>query len=431
MPQVSRIVPQDTSIEVSEGRLHIERWSSDEPDLVRLFDAIDDPDDRIALFGRVAHTGALALSAVGPAMDLHTVDREFDKLSARLEGILDEQLGLVGRLLDRIFSDESGDLRAALDRYLGDGGSLADMFDPDRRSSAVGRLNQALDEHIGGPGSKLYQLLDHTDPTSPISDWHDELVTRFDDLKRQLENYRVEANAHLAAETAAAAEREKGTAKGRDFEQTVFDAADAIAKTLGDTVESVGNVPGLGCSKVGDFVVTINPRDAGGAELRIVLEAKDRSVGLSPMLRELDSAIENRDSRAGIAIYSHEEYAPRGAAPFRAHGNRYLCVLDKAEPWDSAALELAYRAARYWAIAELSADGAAVDAEAIAADLTAATTKLKTFADLKRQVTKLHKAVDDGADGLTRSIDALHSDLRQIFDRLNEKVEGGATRSAA
>jgi hypothetical protein len=410
------------AVQLRDGSLTVDGWTSTATDVIRLFERPDGEADPVALFDRVVHTGALALSAANSALDLHTVDLEFGRLSTRLEQVLEEQLGSVAQLLDRIFLDETGTLRGALDRYLGEGGSLADMFDPDRRSSAIGRLNQILEEHFGGRGSKMYQLLDHTDPVSPIRAWHHELVAKFDELKRQLEDYRKEAAVQLAAESAAAAEHEKGSLKGREFEHLAFDVIDDLARALGDTVEPLGDVAGLGGSKIGDLTVGINERDTGGRKLRLVVEAKDREVGLTPILRELDNAMDNRDGCAAIAVYSADHHAPRGASPFRAHGNRYLCVLDKSNPENTAATELAYRAARYWAIAEHARAGAEVDAECLAEDLAVATAKLKAFSDLKRQVTKIHKTVSDGTTALSRSIEELHADLREIFERLDGRV---------
>jgi hypothetical protein len=390
--------------------------------VVRLFEGADDGEDCVDLFDRVVQTGAVALSATKTSLDVHIVDREFSRLSTKLDEVLAEQLGSLARLLDRIFVDESGVLRAALDRYLGEGGSLADMFDPDRRSSAIGRVNDLLDAHFGGQGSKLYQLLDHNDPSSPIRAWHEDLTHQFVEMRRQLEDYRKEAAVNVAAASATAAEHEKGSLKGRDFEAVVFDALEPIARNFGDTVEVTTESPGLGGSKVGDFAVTLNPRDTGGNAVRIVVEAKDRAVGLTPMLRELDEALANRDACMAIAVYSNEGLAPRGAAPFRDHGRRYLCVLDKADPDECAAVEFAYRACRYWAIAEHVTDDATLDADAIRDDLTQAAGKLKAFVDLKRQVTKLNKTVDEGTGGLTRSIESLHTDLRECFDRLDQRL---------
>src|SRR3712207_6915060 len=67
-----------------------------------------------------------------------------------------------------------------------------------------------------------------------------------------------------------AAEAERGAAKGRTYEEAVYDALDAIAVAQGDDCDAVGDVPGVG-GKKGDVVVAIDacggpPRGRGGFE---------------------------------------------------------------------------------------------------------------------------------------------------------------------
>mgnify|MGYP006197739987 CR=1 FL=1 len=89
------------------------------------------------------------------------------------------------------------------------------------------------------------------------------------------------------AKKARAEERAKGTAKGADFEDALEERLGAMARGLGDLVELTGSEGGDGMrSKKGDLVITIDPTRTRGTQLRIVVEAKDRSMPIGRMTQE-------------------------------------------------------------------------------------------------------------------------------------------------
>ena len=90
------------------------------------------------------------------------------------------------------------------------------------------------------------------------------------ELEKQLQALRLEKEKLEEVE----AERERGTAKGRSFEEAVADAVDEIALAQGDVAEAVGDLKEA-TGKVGDVVVAIDACN-GPARGRIVIEAKDR-----------------------------------------------------------------------------------------------------------------------------------------------------------
>ncbi len=85
-----------------------------------------------------------------------------------------------------------------------------------------------------------------------------------------------------AAATARAAERSKSSAKGGDFETLLEGMLAEIARGAGDIVDRTGDEYGaVARSKKGDFVLTVNPDLSRGADLRVVIEAKDRAISRS------------------------------------------------------------------------------------------------------------------------------------------------------
>ena len=140
------------------------------------------------------------------------------------------------------------------------------------------------------------------------------------------------------------AERERGTAKGRTFEEAVADSVDAIALRQGDVAEAVGDQ--LGASgKTGDVVVDIGACD-GPARGRVVFEAKDRRLSKPRALEELDRALGDRDADFAVLVVPTAEELPAKLEPLREYnGDKLLVALDPDDP-DGLALEVGYRLAR-------------------------------------------------------------------------------------
>ncbi len=165
--------------------------------------------------------------------------------------------------------------------------------------------------------------------------------TSIDQVEREFEDL-----SRVAVERARAEAQEKGAQKGRNYQDLVFHALNEIAKVFGDTAELIADRPGLE-GKEGDIIVTLHARDTGGVLVRLVVEAKDGPVGERPVRRELDTAMIQWGAAAAIAVYSREEYMPKGTTPLAERdANSYLCLYDKDIPHDSLSLRLAYRVAR-------------------------------------------------------------------------------------
>jgi hypothetical protein len=411
-----------------DGGLRVVDWRTRNGDIVRFFqDRLADDGDLAEVLELALKVGVLALGSAGITANVDYVEKEFQRLSSQVDATLRGRVEDVETALRQAFADDDGALARVLDDYLGDEGHLAELFDSDRRDSALGRLRGLLAEHFDGESSTLHKMLDLGNPSGPLASWKRELEGQFSRLQRQIEDYRTEVGKQAAGQVARAEEREKGTHKGRDFEASVFAALNGIAGVFGDAAEATGDIAATGGGKVGDVVVTLNERDTRGAAVRLVVEAKDGQVGLTPMLRELDEAKENRGAVAAIAVYSHESCMPSGTAPFREQGGgRYLCLFDK-ETDDVLCLQLAYRVARFWALAELSADDGEVDARGIREDLETARRQLQNLATVKRKLTRMRNSVEEACAGVESEVEQFRAGLIQVFDRVDGRIRvGGA-----
>jgi hypothetical protein len=301
------------------------------------------------------------------------------------------------------FADGDGRLPRTLEKFLGDRGQLrvfvADLFDESKRDSAIGRIGRLLGTYFDGDASKLAQLIDPTRIGSPMFQFREEISEGFAKLNDRL-------TAIEAAATARASERAKSAAKGGDFEDVLEAMLGDLARANGDILDRTGGDTGdVMKSKKGDFVLTLNDGLARGADLRVVVEAKDRAISGRAIRDELREAKTNRGAAVGLVIFS-TLHAPAGIAPFDIRAGDVYCVIDPLAP-DAATLEAAVRLARLLAAATLVEHEVEIDAAAVSAALAGIREQLELVKALKSQLTSVSnatKAVWSGLDLLRSNI---------------------------
>ena len=171
----------------------------------------------------------------------------------------------------------------------------------------------------------------------------------------------------------------KGTAKGADFEDALEARLGVMARGMGDLIELTGTEGGDAMtSKRGDLVVTIDPTRTRGVSLRIVVEAKDRSMPLGRMTRELAEARVNRSAAVALAVFTPHT-APTSVSPFAMVGPDVFATYDP-ETDDAVALEAAYRTARILALLTLRDAAVQLDAEAVSRSLDELTRQVDVVA---------------------------------------------------
>jgi hypothetical protein len=209
-----------------------------------------------------------------------------------------------------------------------------------------------------------------------------------------------------AAASARGAERARSAAKGADFESLVGDLLGTLTRASGDLLDATGAESGdVLRSRKGDHLVTIDPGRTHGADLRIVVECKDRAMSGRQMRDELAEAKRNRSAAVALVVFT-PAHAPAGIAPFDVRLDDVYCVVDPAAP-DPAVLEAALRLARLLALATLKAAGPEVDPAAITAALAAIRHQLDAVRALKTRLTTIGTAtreVNAGLDALRDGI---------------------------
>jgi ribosomal 50S subunit-associated protein YjgA (DUF615 family) len=417
----ARIVQLPTNeIRVDADRIVIDRLVVRDPALAAIV-AARDVEDRPAFVERALKIGLTALQDATVSVDVDLVREEFDKLLRSSEQANAKAAEALDQVLRSNFADGDGRLPRTLEKFLGDRGALrifvGELFDETKRDSAIGRMRTLLGTYFDGDASKLALLLDPTRQHSPMHQFRTEVAAGFDKLHDRL-------TAIEAAAAARGAERARSAAKGGDFEDVLEAMLADVARGSGDLIDRTGCETGeLLRSKKGDFVVTVDPGRTGGADVRVVVEAKDRAMSVRSIREELREAKQNRAAAVGLVVFS-PAHAPSGIAPFDVRAGDVYCVVDPSDP-DRATLEAAFRLARLLAIASLREVAAEVDVEAIRAALAAVRAELDALKGIKATLT----SISTSASGLQLTLDRLRDG---VMARVGEaEAEIRAARLAA
>jgi hypothetical protein len=293
-----------------------------------------------------------------------------------------------------------------------------------------GELKRILDGHFGEKGSVIYKILNPDDETTPLGKFRKQLQqeldtdrdgTAFNKLKKDMDDRFEKVLIALGAAEAAEKEREKGTAKGGDFENYVYETIDSIARDFEDTVEFVGDDSGpLG--KVGDILIRVNPRDTGKVENNIVVEAKNASVTLSgknSFLKELDSAKENRGAHYAIGAI-HESKVPLVVGSFRRYdGEKIICSVPVEE--HPLALEIAYKVARAELVLSTLREEVKFDPSKFKDKVMEIQGQLDTIRAVKSTLTGATGKIDEAKGDLKK----METSIREILDEILDMIKTG------
>jgi hypothetical protein len=420
--ETARLVPlpsastRQSSVRIEADRLIVEHVILDDPALAS-FVADRPAEERAALIERALRVGLTAIQSVGITVNVDAVRAEFQGLLRQTEAANERAATALDQTLRQNFADGEGQLPRTLEKFLGDKGQLRgfvdDLFDEAKRDSAIGRMKSLLGTYFDGDASRLAQLLDPTRLGSPLHQFRTEMAAGFKEIGEKLA-------ALEAAGAARASERSRSTAKGADFEDAIEAMLGELARGSGDILERTGTDTGaLMTSKKGDFVLTLNADATAGADLRVVVECKDRYVSGRAMRDELREAKSNRDAAVAVVVFT-PAHAPAGIAPFDVRAGDVYCVVDPAAP-DAATLEAAVRLARLLALQTLRTRDVEVDAAAVAEALKGVREQLETLRALKLALTSIGSSAKEVYAGLDRLRDGILARIREAEAELRSR----------
>lgn len=349
--------------------------------------------------------GARVLDSEETAANVDYVRAEFEKHAGALRERLMKQL-------------ESGD-QAFSER-------IAQTFDGDRDGSVQKEIESLVEEALEDQRDEILKLFKVEDGANPLFDYKQTMVGVFNQLsanqqKEGEENRKViaelrreiaELRAQDEADERVAEAEEKGTRKGRTFEDRVHAALERIADGRGDAALHVGDEKNEAGGKKGDVVVELDAANGTPAG-RIVFEVKDKRLSRNDAWAELNGALAQRGAAFAVLVVAGEERVPARTEPLHEYeGNKLIVAVDREEP-DELGLEIAYRYARCRVL--MAREGELeVDAAGVRVAAEEAASALKRAQAIKLALTGATDSVARAREGLEEMVAEVREPLVRI-----------------
>ncbi len=411
-------------VHVVGSRLRIDGLVVDDDCVVRLVEErVDAGEDPARIVRDAIEIGARVLDREHAAAHADFVKAEFERAARELDAEFVERARAVAERLDakldEAFGAEHGHLTRALDRHFGDASSEAVQH---KVRLAVGEIAVKMRED-------LQRQFSSDSDSNPLATFQRMAVGAMrDSAQRQAEQLRAmddklgglrEELVKLQGERqrleALDAERARGTAKGRTFEEAVFEALEHMATTRGDSCDAVGDAPGA-AGKKGDVLVAIDAC-SGPARGRIVFEAKDaKSLSRNAALAYLDASREGRDADYAVMVVPPDRL-PARAWPLRElNGDKLFVTYD---PDDAPlALEVAYGLARARVLMRRG-DAGALDTDALRAEVERTQQAMEDVRRVKSQLSGATTAIGEARSILDAMAAGVRGHLAQIDALVN------------
>lgn len=357
--------------------------------------------------------GARVLDREQAGANAEFVKTEFQGAYRELEAAFGERARLVSEQLEgkieELFGEDNGRLAKSLERHFSDGSSVAVQ---NRVKEVVGEIMQRSRED-------LLKQFSSADGQNPLADFKNvtvgvlktagerqekdlrALLEKMSALEKELQGLRDER----AKAEELHAERERGTAKGREFEEVVAQALEEIAAARGDDADAVGDRKGA-TRKTGDVVVAIDACH-GPARGRIVFEAKNSRLSKNDAFAQLDRGMAERDADFGVLVVPAEEKIPARTNQLREYNGDKLIVCLDPEDGSRLPLEVAYALARA-RVLMARGGGEGIDAPALRDAVERALQAMDDVRRIKSQLTGATTSIENA----TAILDAMAGQVR-------------------
>jgi hypothetical protein len=415
-------------VSVRNGRLVIDALVLDDEVACRLASAEDNPArfviDAIGI-------GARVLDREQTAQEADYVKAEFERQARQLDADFVERARRVAERLDakvdEVFGPEHGHVTRALTRHFGDESSVAVQHKVKAVLTEVAaQMREDLRKQLttDSADNPIVQIQKAT--LSVMKENADRQGEHLVAMNQRLEAMRLEVAALKAEKeklAEVAAEAERGTAKGRSYEEAVADALDAIAAGQGDDCDAVGDVKGVG-GKKGDVVIAIEAC-AGPPRGRIVFEAKNSRLSKKQALAELDEAMASRDADYGIFVVPSADKLPARVSDLREFGGDKLFVVFDPEDDGRIGLEVAYKLARARVLMARGEAGA-IDPDAVRGEVERALGAMEDVRRVKSQLTQATTYIGEASKIVDAMAGTVRGHLGQIDVLLRPAEEDDA-----
>jgi hypothetical protein len=422
-------------VTILANRVLVDGLAVDDPTVIEVVrgraEAGEDPakvvEDAIEIGARVLDREQAGATVELFRADLEKSTREAETTIAKGAGDVTEAFA---RKFDEAFGAESGQLFRVLEKHFGAGSSEAVQH----------QMRHVINEAGVKIRDDIVRQFSSADGSNPLAGFQRMAVAAIKQGAEQQAEYQRNLNQQLTALTLevqklqsekekqaeVAAEHERSTAKGRPYEEAVFDAVAELAHARGDDCDAVGDVRGAGGRK-GDVLVGIDGC-SGPPRGRIVFEAKHSQKSKKAALEELDEAMGQRDAAYGVWVVPSDAQLPARTQQLQEVNGDKLFVVYDPEEGSPLALQVAYSLARARAVMA-RADDSRLDPTAVRAEVERAVGAMEDVRRVKSQLTTAAGGIEEARKILDAMAERVRAHLAQV-DALVAAAEPGAPAAA-
>jgi hypothetical protein len=434
----------DGTVRALDDRIVIERLTVTDERAARVVrERAEAGQEAARTVGDAIEIGARVLDREDLSAEVDYVRAEFERASGQMrEQFSDRARELTDRLegeLERVFGDEGGAMSRTLDAHADElAEHVARHFDPERQTAVQNQVRELVIKAMQDSREALVRHLSSEDGSNPLADFKsgvnrtvveavrvlkdEEKATR--EKLEQLQREVVRLTEQSEAKRQLARAEERGTRKGRTFEELVHGAIEEIAAAQGDAAHHTGDESSEAGGKKGDTVVEIGGA-LGTPAATIVFEAKNKKLSKNDAWPELNSCMAERDAGFAVLVVAGDDKIPSGLEDLTEYqGNKMIVVLDYDEP-DPLALRLVYRYVRARLLAT-SGDGLEVDAAGVRDAADEAAARLKRANRVRKSLT----SVTNSADAARQEFDEMVADVERCLARIESLVAAAAQEAA-
>jgi hypothetical protein len=407
-------------VTVLANRVLVDGLAVDDPTAVELLRARSEAgDDPAQVVVDAIEIGARVLHREQTGANVEFVKTEFEKSARQLDAEFVERSRKVAERLDQKFEEafgpEHGHVSRALARHFGDDSSVAVQNRVKAMlTEASVQIREDLRKQFASDSQDNPLAVYQRASLAVVKQSSDQHAEQLRAMREELAGVRIQLERERAEKQKAEAvahEADRGTAKGRSFEEAVYDVLDEIAVRQGDDCDAVGDVKGT-TRRTGDVVVAIEGC-TGPARGRIVFEAKASRLSKPKAVEELDRARTERNADYAVLVVPDEERIPAKMHELREYGGDKLVVCFDPEEGSMLSLEVAYKLARARVLmARGEADG--VDAAAIREAIERATGAMGDVLRIKQQLTGATTSIRKSAEILDSMAVAVRAQLMHV-----------------
>jgi hypothetical protein len=232
---------------------------------------------------------------------------------------------------------------------------------------------------------------------------------KLDNLHVSVQEEIVKLREEIAEKKGQSDMMSKTAIKGFKFEDELEDVLDTLSKFQSDICVRV-SASSEGSSLKGDFVYEFSEGP------RLVIEAKDTSIGLKPTLEYLDEAMKTRSVDFSIVVTKENEQLPKSVRMFNLYeGNKLFC--------SATGLELALRFARLYLTQIKGSDSTEINTADILVEVEKIQNSLKNINTIKAKLTNMTKFVTSTTVNVAELLDDVSDSISFSAKSIGRNIE--------